>query len=589
MINFLISRLLDEGHLSGAYFGAFSPGDYWLVAHYADSASFGIPYYGCDNSVPFTILPGSTPIIDGETITNVSCYSDNDGQIDLTISGGVGPYDLFWDTTSVYPNGAIGTTANIYSLMNLTVGTYAVTITDTEGCITIEDSEVTEPTPLISDIVPTHVSCFGFSDGEAIVNVVGGSVPIASYDWSDAQTNQTATSLFSGTYTVTVTDVQGCSYTDTIVILQPTAPVSSVEVDPSDAPYGIYDVSCFGASDASAIASGSGITFEWFDNNGVSISNDQTTGTILSAGQYTVTSTDENGCEGSGFIVITEPDSLMISVTESNPSSTYQVSCFGSNDGWAEVTIDGGVENNNVFGYDISWSNNVGNTIMGDTIADDLPAGFSYTVNVNDANGCTDVVTTILYTEPIEFIADVTTINYAGPFHGPKNISFIDSTISVESYSFEWTWQDNSNDSLSWVGIISSDHQIMIHKFLENELGVNNVAVILTNDVTDCQDSVKFILEVQGMPEINNVFTPNQDGINDEFSFSEYAMELVDVQIFNRWGQLVHTWTGSDRSWRGIGIDEHKHKHLLHKALFCLSSSKLSGVVHQICFHQRIN
>ena len=120
----------------------------------------------------------------------------------------------------------------------------------------------------------------------------------------------------------------------------------------------------------------------------------------------------------------------MISVTESNPSSTYQVSCFGSNDGWAEVTIDGGVENNNVFGYDISWSNNVGNTIMGDTIADDLPAGFSYTVNVNDANGCTDVVTTILYTEPIEFIADVTTINYAGPFHGPKNISFIDSTIS---------------------------------------------------------------------------------------------------------------------------------------------------------------
>ena len=104
--------------------------------------------------------------------------------------------------------------------MNLTVGTYAVTITDTKGCITIEDYEVTEPTPLISDIIPTHVSCFGFSDGEAIVNIVGGSVPIASYDWSDAQINQTATSLFAGTYTVTVTDVQGCSYTDTIVILQ---------------------------------------------------------------------------------------------------------------------------------------------------------------------------------------------------------------------------------------------------------------------------------------------------------------------------------------------------------------------------------
>ena len=78
---------------------------------------------------------------------------------------------------------------------------------------------------------------------------------------------------------------------------------------------------------------------------------------------------------------------------------------------------------------------------------------------------------------------------------------------------------------------------------------------MLTNEVTGCQDSVEFIIEVQGMPEVNNVFTPNQDGINDSFLFSEYAMELVDVQIFNRWGQLVYTWTGSDKSWRGIGID----------------------------------
>jgi gliding motility-associated-like protein len=57
------------------------------------------------------------------------------------------------------------------------------------------------------------------------------------------------------------------------------------------------------------------------------------------------------------------------------------------------------------------------------------------------------------------------------------------------------------------------------------------------------------------MPEVNNVFTPNQDGINDEFSFSEFAMELVDVQIFSRWGQLVYSWVGPDKSWKGIGID----------------------------------
>ena len=98
-------------------------------------------------------------------------------------------------------------------------------------------------------------------------------------------------------------------------------------------------MSCNGASDASAIATGSGVSFVWTDALNNIVSNDQHTAAILSAGQYTVTSTDANGCEGSGSIEITEPTLLSISVAESNPSSTYQVSCFGADDGWAEVTI----------------------------------------------------------------------------------------------------------------------------------------------------------------------------------------------------------------------------------------------------------
>ena len=543
---------IDISNGAGTYFGAFSPGDYWLVAHYADSASFGTPYYGCDNSVPFTILPGSTPIIDGEFITPVSCFSDNNGQVDLTITGGVGPYDLYWDTTSVYPSGYISIDViSNFSLENLTVGTYAVTIIDAEGCISLFYYPITEPSPLISDITPTHVSCFDGIDGQAIVNTVGGSVPVVSYVWSNNQTNQTATGLLAGEYTVTVTDDEGCSYTDTIVILQPTAPVASVEA--VELYYGPDDVRCFGESNAAAIATGSGVSFVWTDALGNVVSTDQHTSTILSAGLYTVTSTDLNGCEGSGSIEITEPTLLSIFVTESNPSSAYQVSCFGAADGWAEVIIQGGVENNNVFGYDIYWVNSAGNPIVGDTIADDLSAGFTYTVIVNDANGCEDVETSILYTEPIEFIADVTTINYAGPFHAPKTISFIDSTISVESYGFEWIWQDGLIENLN--GVNQIDNQVFIKKFKKDQLDTNYIFVMLTNEVTGCQDSVEFIIEVQGMPEVNNVFTPNQDGINDKFSFSEYSMELVDVQIFNRWGQLVYTWVGSDKSWKGKGID----------------------------------
>jgi gliding motility-associated-like protein len=549
---------IDINNGADTSWGSFSPGIYWLVVHYADSASFGIPYSGCDNEISFVINAAEAEINVAFSFEDVSCYSYNDGEIDLTITGGWGPpYELTWDTTSALPGGS-----NSTLIEELTVGTYAVSISDANDCISISDYEVTEPAPLISDIIPTHVSCNELSDGAAIIDAVNG-LGIITYLWSDGQSTQTATVLSAGTFTVIVTDNQGCSYTDSVVILEPDNPVTSVEVETNY--NGIYDVSCYDYSDASASAAGSGVSFTWEDSNGdpviVADPTGQNTGPILSAGVYTVTSTDANECPGYATITITEPDSLEFSLfVESNPrdnGSPYHISCFGADDGFIEIMVIGGVE-----GYDISWDNTSGlppngtisNFTMSDTVkADNLQANYSYTVTVIDANGCTKDTTTIVYTQPIEFIAQVTTINYAGPFHGPKNISFIDSTVSLEPYRFEWTWQDlpSSIDS----NIISSNNLVVTHEFLEDELDTNYVFVMLTNEITGCQDSVEFIIEVQGMPDVYNVFTPNQDGINDEFSFSEYAMELVDVQIFNRWGQLVYTWVGSDKSWKGIGID----------------------------------
>ena len=95
----------------------------------------------------------------------------------------------------------------------------------------------------------------------------------------------------------------------------------------------------------------------------------------------------------------------------------------------------------------------------------------------------------------------------------------------------------------------------MDHLFTTDNIGENSIYVIVTNLATGCTDSVPFVIDAQGIPDINNVFTPNSDGINDDFYFSEYAMESVDVTIYNRWGQLVYTWVGSDKSWDGKGID----------------------------------
>ena len=70
-----------------------------------------------------------------------------------------------------------------------------------------------------------------------------------------------------------------------------------------------------------------------------------------------------------------------------------------------------------------------------------------------------------------------------------------------------------------------------------------------------CTDDTTFIIDVQGIPEINNVFTPNGDGINDYFNFGEYAMKSISVSLYNRWGEEVYSWSTSNTQWDGRGID----------------------------------
>ena len=92
------------------------------------------------------------------------------------------------------------------------------------------------------------------------------------------------------------------------------------------------------------------------------------------------------------------------------------------------------------------------------------------------------------------------------------------------------------------------------HLFTVDNIGLNQVNVLLTNSTTGCTDSIGFNIAVQGIPEINNVFTPNSDGVNDEFFFSEFGMKTISIEFYNRWGQLVYTWNGMDKSWRGLDI-----------------------------------
>ena len=164
--------------------------------------------------------------------------------------------------------------------------------------------------------------------------------------------------------------------------------------------------------------------------------------------------------------------------------------------------------------YQYLWINdNTGLVVSTEYMADNLQANTSYTVAVTDANGCVSQSTTTILDEPDEFVANVTTLDYAGATHAPFEVNFIDSTVSIDPFDFNWTWEDGNT-------YYSSGTSLMSHLFSTDNIGENNVYVIVTNLATGCYDSVIFIIDAQGIVNVdnkNNVFTPNGDEYNNEF------------------------------------------------------------------------
>ena len=532
---------VDTGSTTSILYPA--PGNYVLVAHYADSANFGQVYSGCDASSTIFNIVGPPEILSGANTIAVTCYSDTDGSITLNPTGGLGSYSFSWDTTT-----SVNINLTSQNQSQLQPGTYTVTITDGNGCTLTEDLTVEEPSAITSYFDPvTAVSCNGLSDGSANVVVTGGTTTY-SYLWSPSGGSaDAASSLSAGVYTVNITDANGCIYIDSLAILEPASVISNVEADPLY--FGPGDVKCFGESNASATAYGSAVTFSWKDGSSNLVATTQSTGAILSAGTYTLTASDANGCTGNNTLVITEPNELLANISWSSYSTVpYEVSCFGLNDGWAESNPTGGFVGVSTMDYNFIWTSNFNDTESLTSLADNLIANQSYTVTVTDVNGCISIETTPVFTEPLPFIADIRTTNYAGPTHAPFIVVFDDYTISTDPYNFNWIWEDGTS-------YYPFGTNTMSHTFIEDNLGINNVYVILTNETTSCTDSVPFIIFVQGISNIKNVFSPNNDGINDDFTFGEFGMENVDVVFYNRWGQEVYSWIGENRTWDGRGAD----------------------------------
>ena len=310
----------------------------------------------------------------------VSCNGGNDGKIPFTVSGGTAPYTLACGNNAPMILDAAGDSL----VKDLTAGTYDLTLVDANQCeATVTGVSVNQPSALVATLDnPTHVRCHGGHDGVLPVNVSGGVAPytIAWGGPNDIYVMQNAgnysiANLSAGTYTVTVTDKNGCSKTlDPQEITEPQASIAISNFE-------VVNVSCNAAngglhSDGSitvTVTGNSGAVS--YSRNGVNFSADNVIGG-LSAGKYGITVKDENGCSAIDSVVVSEPDAMTIdNVTLTSPK------CVNGTDGSIEVTS---VTNNQ--GNTLEYAINDG-TPQQDSKFDDLSAG-QYIITATDGKNC---------------------------------------------------------------------------------------------------------------------------------------------------------------------------------------------------------
>jgi len=285
--------------------------------------------------------------------TDATCGSA-DGTATATPANGPAPYTYLWS------DGQTTATAT-----NLAAGSYSVTITDAGGCSEVISGIIVEnpnspvsSTTVTSNYNGAEISCNGASDGEATASATGGVAPYG-YLWSDGQTTATATNLSAGTYSVTVTDASSCSSVSSVTITEPSA-IASTDV--------VTDVTILGGSDGAVDLTVSGgtspYTYLW--------SNGATTEDIsgLTAGTYTCTITDANGCTENVSVTVNDGVASLVDVNAGigsiklfpNPASaqvTLSIDLTQTSDINIEVVNSTGQVLDNINGVDVLNTNYV--------------------------------------------------------------------------------------------------------------------------------------------------------------------------------------------------------------------------------------
>ncbi len=548
---------------------------------------------GCSITLTASVTVPDGPVANISAV-NLSCFEDNSGSIEVTVVGGEMPYTYEWNDAAY--NGQ-------EDLSDIPAGIWEVLITDDNSCSTTVMIEVTQPPPLeATSLGATSVTCNGDNNGSIVISVSGGTLPYVSYQWDNtSQMIPDPDGLSAGSYTLTVTDSQGCTtLSETIIITEPEALVLTTTT---------VAAACNGSSDGSIELTVMGGTtpysYSW--NNGAYTDEDLLN---IPAGQYSIVVTDAEGCTQTTAATVDQPQALEIVIDNVSNYGGYNVTCWNATDGTAEAIASGGTE---PFSY--AWSNG-----MNAGPIEGLTPGV-YTVTVTDTEGCTNTSQVNLTApQPIEAMVEALAADCYGESDGQVIVTSVSGGAAPFMYSIggslspmnqflnlpegeyevtvedvngcQWTTMVEVTEPEEFVVDLGADIEILLgdstqlqpllypggsvvdtfvwkeREVIEFEPWViptetQSYTIVVTNQGgCKAEDMILVRVKKERLVYIPNTFTPNNDGFNDIFwiQTGRGVASINNFRIFSRWGELVYenlspqlgiTYADPENGWDG--------------------------------------
>ncbi len=447
---------------SAPLFTNLSPGTFSFISKDANA---------CSALITATVLDPPTFIVQLASKTDIRCFGESTGEIRVSASGGVAPYQysldgLFFQSSPI--------------LSALPAGTKVISVKDQYGCIRQLTVTLTQPlAPLSMTYSVTNVKCKGEANGKIVVVPQGGTLPY-SYAWiGRPEKTSELTNIPAGSYSVIVQDANGCSLERTISVIEP-AQALTIEATAK------MDVSCFGASDGRfrMFAQGGYPPYQYSFQGSTYSTND--TYQSLTPQFYSIAVRDAMGCLAIGSVTISEPTPLTLSVFNQK-----EVSCSAGSDGFIDLLATGGTA-------PYSYSKDGGQTFVSNALFNQLRAGV-FNLVVRDARLCQTTLS-ITLTEPLVLQSVIRNVvnSACGQANGSASVIAQGGTAP---YGYQW-----KNAQGTMVSVLPSPTDLL-----------SGFYTVIVTDVHDCVTTNSVTINDDGGPSavISSVTDASCFGFSD--------------------------------------------------------------------------